>query len=288
MQTEKMKLENFTQYDDFVEKFKAKKTTDDCYTPGPVYEEIKDWAVERYGLQGREIVRPFWPGGDYEHFDYPEGCVVIDNPPFSILAKIEKNFLAWGIDFFLFAPGLSIFKPEPELHYVICDMNIVYQNGANVPMSFVTNLGDCLMQTAPELSEKVKGLQKIDKSMPKYEYPPEIVTAAKLRYIDSKGIRFSIPANSGVSFIRRLDGQKDKGIFGGGFLISQAQAQAQAQAKAQAQAQAQVFQLSHRERLLSEALGEMEKGGEPSPSDPPLTAKNFDFVKRCPKNARKV
>lgn len=37
-----------TDYDGFVEKFKPKLTTDDCYTPPQIYEIIKNWAVERY------------------------------------------------------------------------------------------------------------------------------------------------------------------------------------------------------------------------------------------------
>ena len=80
------------EYEDFVEKFKPKLTTDDCYTPDAVYEAVRDWATKEYNLAGREIVRPFWPGGDYEQFEYPEGCVVIDNPPFSILAKIKAFY----------------------------------------------------------------------------------------------------------------------------------------------------------------------------------------------------
>ena len=80
-------------YEEFVEKFKPKKTTDDCYTPPAVYEAVKDWAVKEYGLEGKEIVRPFYPGGDYESYDYPTDCVVIDNPPFSILSKICKWYI---------------------------------------------------------------------------------------------------------------------------------------------------------------------------------------------------
>ena len=38
---------------------------DEFYTPKRVYEVIKDWAVKRYGLEGREIMRPFYKGGDY-------------------------------------------------------------------------------------------------------------------------------------------------------------------------------------------------------------------------------
>ena len=33
-------------YEEFVEKFKPKKTTDDCYTPPEVYKLIKDWVVK--------------------------------------------------------------------------------------------------------------------------------------------------------------------------------------------------------------------------------------------------
>lgn len=80
-----MKNEN---YEAFVGKFKPKKTTDDCYTPPEVYEIVKRWAVKENNWHGRLIVRPFYPGGNYESFDYPPDCVVIDNPPFSILSKI--------------------------------------------------------------------------------------------------------------------------------------------------------------------------------------------------------
>ena len=34
----------FEDYDGFVEKFKPKKTTDDCYTPPDVYDCVSDWA----------------------------------------------------------------------------------------------------------------------------------------------------------------------------------------------------------------------------------------------------
>lgn len=50
-------------YEEFVEKFKPKKTTDDCYTPPEIYEAIKKWACEKYGIDPRKIIRPFYPGG---------------------------------------------------------------------------------------------------------------------------------------------------------------------------------------------------------------------------------
>ena len=87
--------EVFNDYEGFVEKFKPKKTTDDCYTPPEVYEAVKEWVSDNIlPLDGVEIVRPFFPGGDYENHHYPEGCVVLDNPPFSILAKIRRFYHA--------------------------------------------------------------------------------------------------------------------------------------------------------------------------------------------------
>ena len=95
-------------YESFVEKFKPKKTTDDCYTPENVYEAVAGWVSEEYGVRREDMVRPFWPGGDYEALDYPRGCCVVDNPPFSILARIKRYYKAKDIPFFLFAPTMTL------------------------------------------------------------------------------------------------------------------------------------------------------------------------------------
>ena len=93
--------EIFNDYDGFVEKFKPKKTTDDCYTPPAVYDAVLQYVRETYHIADDvPIVRPFYPGGDYENYDYPEGCVVVDNPPFSIFAKILDFYQAREIRFF--------------------------------------------------------------------------------------------------------------------------------------------------------------------------------------------
>ena len=126
-----MDYKKFNDYEGFVEKFKPKKTTDDCYTPPEVYEVIKDWVCNRYGINPETIVRPFYPGG---------GCLVLDNPPFSILAKIKRFYLEKGIKFFLFAPSLTLFS-SPVLVKKICHIgvgaDIVYENGAVVKTSFI-------------------------------------------------------------------------------------------------------------------------------------------------------
>lgn len=93
----------FNDYEGFVEKFKPKKTTDDCYTPPAVYDYVLQYVADHCDIDGMTVVRPFYPGGDYESLVYPDNCVVIDNPPFSIVSQIVRFYLKRGIKFFLFA-----------------------------------------------------------------------------------------------------------------------------------------------------------------------------------------
>ena len=94
-------------YEAFTNKFKPKKTTDDCYTPPTIYDTVLAWVIEEYGIDSGDVVRPFWPGENYLTYDFPDGCVVVDNPPFSMITQICKDFLRAGIKFFLFAPYLT-------------------------------------------------------------------------------------------------------------------------------------------------------------------------------------
>lgn len=78
-------------YEEFVEKFKNSnlpKTTDDCYTPQNVYNVVANWVADEYKINRDTFCRPFYPGGNYENYDY-KNKVVVDNPPFSILSKIN-------------------------------------------------------------------------------------------------------------------------------------------------------------------------------------------------------
>ena len=95
------------EYKAFVDKFKPKKTTDDCYTPANVYDAVLEWVCNEYGIDPDRVVRPFWPGGDYERFPYEETDVVVDNPPFSIVSKIVTYYNIREIPYFLFAPYLT-------------------------------------------------------------------------------------------------------------------------------------------------------------------------------------
>ncbi|MBR0055953.1 MAG: hypothetical protein IJP66_01360, partial [Kiritimatiellae bacterium] len=148
----------FTDYEGFVAKFEPKKTTDDCYTPEGLYAAVRDWAVEEYGLQGRPLVRPFWPGGDFEAFEYPAGCVVLDNPPFSIISRIVRWYGERGIDFFLFAPNKTACGIR-GCHKIFVGADTVYANGARVNTAFVTNLGDAELRSSASLTRAIAAAQ---------------------------------------------------------------------------------------------------------------------------------
>lgn len=255
-------LESNAEYEAFVDKFKPKLTTDDCYTPPEVYEAVKKWACAEYGIDPESVVRPFWPGGDYERFDYPDGCVVLDNPPFSILSKICAFYLDCSIPFFLFAPSLTAFSGRNvalRMNHIICGAEIVYENGAVVRTAFVTSYGgDIVAQTAPELSLAVQdAVDRIKaektRSLPKYDYPDNVVTAAMLQRYSKYGIDFKVRRDE-CAFIAKLDAQAEvkKSIFGGGLLLSSQKAAERAAAE---RAAARSWKLSDRELKLIEQLG---------------------------------
>ena len=257
------------EYEAFVDKFKPKKTTDDCYTPPNIYEAVKNWAVKEYGLEGRNVLRPFYPGGDYERYEYNPGDVVIDNPPFSILAKIMDFYADRGIDFFLFAPALTVLSSCRGKHNaIITDSDITYENGAKVRTAFVTNLGDYLVHVSAELHDAIEAAEQIAKAearvtLPKYCYPDQVLTAATIQKIAKHGqtLRFR---REDCAFVRSLDSQKaaGKALFGGGVLLSERAAaeraaaeRAAAERAAAERADATRWTLSEREKRIIETLG---------------------------------
>ena len=248
--------EVFADYGGFVEKFKPRKTTDDCYTPPAVYDAILGWIRENVDIEGREIVRPFYPGGDFERFEYPDGCVVVDNPPFSIITKILRWYMARGIDFFLFAPHLTLFSGRHiEWTCIVTSAPIVYENGANVNTDFVSNLfGDIRVMTAPELRRRIVAACKSEKpQLPRYRYPDNVTSAALLGKI-APYVDFKVRASE-CQFISRLDSQAGKSvIFGGGVLLSDAKAAEKAAAEKAAERESIVWELSDREWRIVERL----------------------------------
>ena len=251
-------------YQSFVEKFMPKKTTDDCYAPENVYAVVKDWAVDHYGLSGAEVLRPFYPGGDYRAVTYDGNAVVIDNPPFSIISEICDWYTQNGVRFFLFAPALTLLGiGRGSLNYVACGAPVVFENGANISISFVTNMGDFAVESAPDLRGLLKAandenLRAARKNLPVYSYPANVLTGTMVQYFSSHGVDFRV-SRAHLSFIRSLDSQREKGkgLFGSGFLISEKAAaeKAAAEKAAAEKAAAETWQLSDREKAIVASLG---------------------------------
>lgn len=256
-------------YEELVESAKPKLTTDDCYTPENIYNVVRDYVAERYGLDPSTFVRPFYPGGDYQAEDYT-GKVVVDNPPFSILRKIMDFYNANGIKWFLFTPGMStvIGKNYREKMHICVGADITYENGATVLTSFATNLEPAGIRTDTELlnainsanEENLKKVKKI-KNRTAWNYPPQLLTADKMNYLSKYGIDISFNLDD-LHLINKLDNQPaNKKIYGGGYLLNSAAADRLAEAEAEAEAEKRrrlgwnsvdgvTIELSDRERAL--------------------------------------
>lgn len=228
---------NSQEYYDFIAKFEKRKTSDDCYTPPVVYDAVADYAEKRYNLNKDDFVRPFIPDGDYMSFNYLPQHIVVDNPPFSILSKIIAFYLEKGIKFFLFAPNKSIlnFLAKNRRVTAICaSANVIYDNGAEIKTSFVTNLEESIAaRSCPELYLAIKEAQQNNKpKMKVYSYPDEVMTFSKINQLSENGVHFEIKRKTCV-FIRDLDAQKESKtkIYGAGLLLSKDATRAYQQAK---------------------------------------------------------
>ena len=241
------------EYNAFLDKFEQPKTTDDCYTPDNVYKAVADWVRDKYELGDALFVRPFFPGGDYQKHKYPEGCVVVDNPPFSIYAEIVDFYCENNIKFFLFAPSVNAlnYNTRSTVCAVCTSNSVMYENGAVVNTSFVTNLGDGTIAaySSPSLYAAVDAANRENEkaqraNLPKYEFPDEVLTASKLGYLSKYGQELVIKRAEAL-FIRGLDAMKEAGkdgIYGGGLLLAE-------------KAAAEKWELSPREKEIVRKLG---------------------------------
>lgn len=248
----------FEDYKGFVDKFKPKPklTTDDCYTPPAVYEAVLRWATERCGLQGRNIVRPFYPGGDFERYPYEPGDVVVDNPPFSIISKIARFYADRDIPYFLFAPHLTCFSIKAAPTKVATYAEIAYENGAVVRTSFISNMfpGVAVMN-APGLLQAINDAQARGvPTLPKYCYPANVLTISMLDRLNKHGIEYQVTAAQ-CRHIKRLESQRPAGktIYGAGYLISDGKA-----AELKAAVEVIEWPLLSREREIIEELNKQD------------------------------
>lgn len=219
---------------------------------------------KEYGVDEKKIVRPFYPKGDYEKFDYSDGAVVVDNPPFSILSKILDFYIEKNIPFFLFGSGLTLFSSlaRRNICAIVIGSTITYENGARVNTGFLTNLDECAVRTSAELKEAIEKAEfetKQTKQLPTYSYPKNVLMINELQKI--AGVQGDIKfKRKELCFIRELEAQKKhkKTLYGGGFLISENAVlkieQARREAE-QARRETYIWELSEREKGIIEKLG---------------------------------
>lgn len=194
--TPRKKIQAFYDYDAYVAKFRdLPKTTDDTYTPEDVYRVLLSW-LDPY-IVGRRVVRPFFPGGDYEATDYPDGCVVVDNPPFSRQIEIVRWYAARQIPFFLFCHGMTAFDLIPHATVVVIGGDMRFANGAMICVNFASNLfGDVACMTAPELRRLFDACDSQAKDRmvrTKTSWPENMLAINELSKLSRGGVELSIP-----------------------------------------------------------------------------------------------
>lgn len=213
------KPEDSQEYLDYLKKFNTVKTPDDTFTPPKIYDAVKQWCMKEYGIpDNAQIIRPFRPDGNYQKEKYPNNCVVIDNPPFSILAEILRWYIEHHIKFFLFCEGKSILGYNIEgVCHIIVGTDIIYDNGAVVNTGFLTNMSDYLIQTRPDLKEQIEEASDITrKDNTKIEWPQEVLTIGKLKKLATHGQDIRLTQNQ-LQFTRKIG---DQGLYGAGYLMS--------------------------------------------------------------------
>lgn len=209
-------------YEEFVEKFKPKLTTDDCYTPKKVYDAVLEWVIKEYKIDKNKVVRPFYPGGDFENFDYSNGAVVVDNPPFSIMQKIKDFYTNNKIPFFLFGDGLTLFSSnDKNVCYIVTGSQITYENGAHISTSFVTNLDKYRIRCCPDLNKAIEKANKKESKKGIKTYPINLLSSTLLHKYVTSGLDLKISEEQ-LYFVKKLDNQVEykKKIFGSGYLVS--------------------------------------------------------------------
>ena len=223
-QTGSTLLNTFGGYDNFVEKFKDKHTTDDCYTPPAVYDAVLGFCKDMgWVTDTTEVIRPFYPGEDFTKREYPEGCVVVDNPPFSLYAYIVRWYLKKGVRFFLFGPQLTLKVKDADVTYLPCNATITYENGAKVSTGFITNMmPGTRIWTAPPLVKAIKEAAPARNLVPKNSYPYTVITPATIGKIAMREVDWRVQSDQAHE-VQQLASLKaaGKSLFGGGWLLSE-------------------------------------------------------------------
>ena len=215
----------FHDYESFIAKFSAEnpKTTDDCFTPQDVYQAVVDYVGTIIDMSDKVVLRPFFPGGDYENAEYPYNGIVIDNPPFSMFLPIVKFYTARKIPFFLFGPGMTIVWASKYCTVICINNNITFENGAKIQCNFASNLfGDTVAMTAPRLSQAIAACpsQIVKPKNAQYAYPDNMLCVSDLQAICKGGVDFAV-SRTETHMIDKMDLHPKKcNIVGTRFLVS--------------------------------------------------------------------
>jgi hypothetical protein len=262
--------EDDPEYQEFVKKFEAKRTTDDCYTPDVVYDAVAEWVASEYNVSRANFVRPFYPGGDYQKERYKPTDIVVDNPPFSILASIIDWYNERGIRYFLFGPQLTLLGTTAKRCACLAvGVTITYANGAQINTSFATNMepSDVAFRACGSLYKVVNDANEQliqTKKLPRYAYPKHIVMSQVLHKISRFGFDF-VGRRSQCEPIEELDAQREvgKALYGKGFLIRDQLVNEReiiekqiAEKEEEQKANATTWELSDREREIIERLNQ--------------------------------
>lgn len=264
--------ETFNDYEAYVAKFEDRpRTTDDTFTPPDVFAAVLGWLKGKGKITGdTKIIRPFYPGGDFETADYPDGCAVVDNPPFSIFAMCCKWFTARGVPFFLFGPGLTIASISGFCTCIITYAAVRFENGAVIPVSFASNMfGGAAAIAAGDLTQMINGCESQRegqrKSVRKMAWPDGVVTVADLRKIAKAGGTFELQREFS-EVVKQIGGEI---FFGSAWLsgqyadVARSAAAAEAAAEAAAAKAAVKVEMKPSERQTLERLCALyrQKGG---------------------------
>lgn len=183
-------------YEEFIAKFDktAKKTTDDCYTPREIWEAVKEYVCNKYDITPEQIIRPFYPGGDYQKEEYKQGGVVVDNPPFSMVNKICTWYEERGIRYFLFTDGKRVTFPNAPWRTIIFVSGIItYENGAKILTNFVTNMEyGTLFRTEPVLSEKIRQIQGTGRNAKEIIIPGQTLSLTDAERLARDNVEFNL------------------------------------------------------------------------------------------------
>lgn len=205
-------------------------TVDECYTSPEVYDTVLKYAVERYHLQGKHIVRPFIPGGDYQRYVYDKNDVVIDNPPFSMTTEITKWYINHDIPFFLFINGLYGVSLSRGLHgkatVIATNASVSFYHKPNnklIKLGFVTNLEpkNIVLRGDVALTDKLNSLAK-KKDLNKYQYPENMIRNSDVLKAIRSGVELQLTTNNCI-FEDNIDYHKEhksSGVYGSCYLVN--------------------------------------------------------------------